>query len=75
MVDAVAAVAAGRGVPTAQIALAWVLQQPAVSAPIVGATRPAHLEDAVAALSIVLSDDELKRLERPYVPHRVTGFV
>ena len=75
VVDAVAEVAAGRGVPRAQIALAWVLQKPAVTAPIVGATKPGHLEDAVAALSIVLSDDELKRLERPYVPHRTTGFV
>ncbi|WP_375391437.1 aldo/keto reductase [uncultured Sphingomonas sp.] len=74
VVEAVAEVAAGRGVPRAQIALAWVLQKPAVTAPIVGASKPGHLADAIAALAIVLSDDELKRLEKPYVPHRVTGF-
>ena len=74
VVEAVAEVAKGRGVPRAQVALAWVLQQPAVTAPIVGASKPGHLADAVAALEIVLSDDELKRLEKPYVPHRVTGF-
>ena len=74
VVEAVAEVAKGRGVPRAQVALAWVLQQPAVTAPIVGASKPGHLTDAVAALEIVLSDEELKRLEEPYVPHRVTGF-
>ncbi|HEX8418732.1 MAG TPA: aldo/keto reductase [Sphingomonas sp.] len=74
VVEAVAAVAAERGVPRAQIALAWVLSKPVVSAPIVGASKPGHLEDAVAALGIVLAEDELIRLEAPYVPHAVVGF-
>ena len=74
VVEAVAAVAAERGVPRAQVALAWVLAKPVVSAPIVGASKPAHLEDAVAALDIVLSDDEISHMETPYVPHQVVGF-
>jgi aryl-alcohol dehydrogenase-like predicted oxidoreductase len=74
VVEAVAAVAAERGVPRAQIALAWVLGKPAISAPIVGASKPGHLADAVAALDIVLSDEEISRLEAPYVPHAVVGF-
>ena len=74
VVEAVAAVAAGRGVPRAQVALAWVLAKPVVSAPIVGASKAAHLDDAVAALDIVLSDEEIERLEAPYVPHAVVGF-
>jgi aryl-alcohol dehydrogenase-like predicted oxidoreductase len=73
VVDQVAAVAAERGVPRAQIALAWVLQKKPVTAPIVGATKPHHLEDAAAALSIKLTPEEITRLEDPYVPHRVTG--
>ena len=74
VVEAVASVAAGRSVPRAQVALAWVLAQPAVSAPIVGASKPAHLEDAVAALDLRLSDEEIAQLEAPYVPHAVVGF-
>jgi 1-deoxyxylulose-5-phosphate synthase len=74
VVEAVAAVAAERGVPRAQIALAWVLAKPEVSAPIVGASKQGHLEDAVAALDIVLSDAEVERLEAAYVPHAVVGF-
>ena len=74
VVEAVANVAAERGVPRAQIALAWVLMQPAVSAPIVGASNSAHLEDAVAALEVVLTDEEVDRLEAPYVPHTIVGF-
>jgi aryl-alcohol dehydrogenase-like predicted oxidoreductase len=74
VVEAVAAIAAERGVPRAQIALAWVLAKPEVSAPIVGASKAAHLDDAVAALEIVLSDDEIARLEAPYAPHAVVGF-
>lgn len=74
VVDAVARVAAGRGVPRAQIALAWVLAKPEVSAPIVGASKAAHLEDAIAALDIVLSDAEIAELEAAYVPHAVVGF-
>jgi aryl-alcohol dehydrogenase-like predicted oxidoreductase len=63
-----------RGLPRAQLALAWILHQPAVSAPIVGATKPPHLEDAVKALSLKLSDEEVKSLEEPYIPHPVVGF-
>lgn len=74
VVEAVAAVAAERGVPRAQVALAWVLAKPEVSAPIVGASKAAHLDDAVAALDLVLSDAEIARLEEPYVPHAVVGF-
>ncbi|THG41951.1 aldo/keto reductase [Sphingomonas olei] len=74
VVEAVASVAAGRGVPRAQIALAWVLAKPEVSAPIVGASKAAHLEDAIAALDIVLSDAEIAELEAAYVPHAVVGF-
>lgn len=74
VVEAVAAVAAERGVPRAQVALAWVLSKSVVSAPIVGASKQSHLADAVAALDIVLSDEELRRLEQAYVPHAVVGF-
>jgi len=74
VVDTVAAVARERGVPRAQIALAWVLAKSEVSAPIVGASKIGHLDDAVAALDLVLSDDEIGRLEAPYVPHPVVGF-
>ena len=73
VVEAVAAVANERGVPRAQIALAWVLQKRPVTSPIVGATKTHHLEDAVAALSIKLTDEEIRRLEEPYVPHAVMG--
>ncbi len=74
VVGMVAAIAAERGVPRAQIALAWVMAKPEVSAPIVGASKVAHLDDAIAALAIELSDDEIARLEAPYVPHAVVGF-
>ena len=73
VVEAVAAVAAARGVPRAQVALAWVLQQPGVTSPIVGATKLEHLDDAVAALSLRLSAEECAALEGPYVPHEVVG--
>jgi aryl-alcohol dehydrogenase-like predicted oxidoreductase len=73
VVDAVRAVAAERGLPPAQIALAWLLGKPAVTAPVVGATRLHHLEDAIAAVEVSLSDDEVARLEAPYRPHRVLG--
>jgi aryl-alcohol dehydrogenase-like predicted oxidoreductase len=63
-----------RGVSRAQVALAWVLAQPAVTAPIVGATKPQHLEDAIAAAELQLSDDELDVLEADYVPHAPSGF-
>jgi len=74
IVERVAEIAAARGVPRAQIALAWVLQKRAITAPIVGATKPHHLDDAVAALSIELSAEEIGKLEELYVPHAVTGF-
>ena len=73
VVEAVAAVAAGRGMPRAQVALAWVLQQPGITSPIVGATKLEHLDDAVAALSLRLSPEECAALEAPYVPHAVVG--
>ena len=74
VIDVVEQIAGERGVPMAQVALAWVLAQRGVSSPIVGASKPHHLDDAIAALDLVLSDDEVKRLEAPYVPHAVTGF-
>jgi aryl-alcohol dehydrogenase-like predicted oxidoreductase len=74
VVDRVGEVARVRGLPPAQVALAWVLHQPAVTAPIVGATKSHHLEDAVGALSVTLSEEELKALEAPYVPHPLAGF-
>jgi aryl-alcohol dehydrogenase-like predicted oxidoreductase len=73
VVERVAELAAERGVPPAQIALAWLLHKPAVSAPIVGATKPEHLQDALAAEQLSLSDEEIARLEEPYVPHPVLG--
>jgi aryl-alcohol dehydrogenase-like predicted oxidoreductase len=75
VVDRVAEVAAERGVPAAQVALAWLLHKPGVTAPIVGATKLGHLTDAVAAEQLDLSDDEIKRLEEPYVPHPVLGHL
>jgi aryl-alcohol dehydrogenase (NADP+) len=74
IVDRVAEVAGARGVPMAQVATAWMLSRPAVTAPIIGATKPRHLDDAVAAVDLVLSDDEIARLEEPYRPHAVAGF-
>src|SRR6201991_1199624 len=73
VVDAVADVAKGRGLPLAQIALAWMLHKDAITAPIVGATKPGHIEDAVAAVDVELSDEEIAALEAPYVPHPVLG--
>jgi 1-deoxyxylulose-5-phosphate synthase len=73
VVDRAAEVASDRGVPAAQVALAWLLHRPGVTAPIVGATKIEHLEDALAAADLTLSDEEIARLEEPYVPHRVIG--
>jgi aryl-alcohol dehydrogenase-like predicted oxidoreductase len=73
VVDRTAEVAAARGVPAARVALAWLLHKPGVTAPIVGATKLEHLDDAVAAEELTLSDDEIARLEEPYVPHAVSG--
>jgi len=74
IVETVAAVAADRGVSQAQVALAWVMAQPVVTAPIVGATKPQHLDDAIAAVDLELTDDELARLGAPYAPREVRGF-
>ncbi|GAA0383084.1 aldo/keto reductase [Microbispora corallina] len=74
VVEKVASIAAARGIPRAQVALAWLLRNPVVSAPIVGAADPRHLDDAVAALDVHLTDDEVAELEAPYVPHPVAGF-
>ncbi len=73
VVDRASEVAEARGVPPAQVALAWLLHKPGVTAPIVGATKLGHLEDALAAAELSLSADELARLEEPYVPHAVSG--
>ncbi|MFJ5487396.1 aldo/keto reductase, partial [Hansschlegelia beijingensis] len=67
-------VAAARGVSRAQVALAWVAQKSEVTAPIIGASKPGHLTDAVAALSLELSSEEIAALEAPYQPHTVAGF-
>jgi aryl-alcohol dehydrogenase-like predicted oxidoreductase len=73
VIDRVAEMAEKRGLPRAQIALAWVARRPGVTAPIVGATKLEHLDDAVAALDVELSDDEVASLEEPYAPHPVLG--
>jgi aryl-alcohol dehydrogenase-like predicted oxidoreductase len=74
IVDRVAEIAEARGVARAQVALAWVLSKPFVTAPIVGATKPHHIDDAVSAVELELSADEVARLEEPYGPHPVVGF-
>jgi aryl-alcohol dehydrogenase-like predicted oxidoreductase len=74
VVEAVARVAAARDVPRAQVALAWVLQKSEITAPIIGATKLEHLDDALAALELKLSAEEISALEEPYVPHAVVGF-
>ena len=74
VIEAVGEVAKGRGVSRAQVALAWVLQKKGVTSPIVGASKPEHLIDAVAALSLKLTAEEIATLEAPYVPHSVAGF-
>ena len=73
VVERLSEIARARGVPNAQVALAWILQQPGVTAPIVGASKMQHLEDAVAALSLKLDERELQALAEPYQPHRVLG--
>jgi 1-deoxyxylulose-5-phosphate synthase len=73
VVDAANELAAARGVPTAQVALAWLLSKPGITAPILGSTKEKHLEDALAAEELVLSDDEVEQLEKPYLPHPVLG--
>jgi aryl-alcohol dehydrogenase-like predicted oxidoreductase len=73
VVDRLAEVAAARGVPPVQVALAWLLSRPAVTAPIVGATRLGHISDALAAVPLALTEEEVRRLEEPYLPHPVLG--
>jgi 1-deoxyxylulose-5-phosphate synthase len=73
VVEQVAAIAAARDVPTAQVALAWLTQKPFITAPIIGATKSQHLDDAVAALKVRLEAAEIAQLEAPYVPHVVSG--
>jgi len=75
VVEAAQQVAAARGVPTAQVSLAWVLSNPGVTAPIVGSTKLRHLEDALAAEQLTLTPDEVATLEKPYVPHPVLGHI
>ncbi len=74
IVEAVARIATARGVPRAQVALAWLLAKPAITAPIVGATQLKHIDDALAAVSLKLTPEEVSALEESYVPHRVAGF-
>ncbi|NOU90542.1 aldo/keto reductase [Paenibacillus sp. LMG 31460] len=74
VIERVAAIAEKYGVPRVQIALAWLLQKEPVTAPIIGATKVSHLEDAVAALSIKLTSEEIASLEEPYIPHPIIGF-
>jgi aryl-alcohol dehydrogenase-like predicted oxidoreductase len=74
VVDRLGEIAAGRGVPMAQVALAWMLAKPFITSPIVGATKPHHLEDAVASLKVKLTAEEIARLEEPYIPHPTLGF-
>jgi aryl-alcohol dehydrogenase-like predicted oxidoreductase len=74
IVDRVGEIATERGVSMAQVATAWMLSKPAVTSPIIGATKPHHIDDALAAVDLVLSDEEIERLEEPYEPHAVAGF-
>ncbi|CAG6397109.1 aldo/keto reductase [Streptomyces cocklensis] len=74
VVEKVASIAAARGIARAQVALAWLLRNPVISAPIVGAGKPGHLEDALAALDVSLTDEEVAELEAPYVPHPAMGI-
>jgi len=75
VVDRVAELAAARGIPRAQVALAWLLAKPVITAPIVGATKLRHLDDALASVNVKLSADEIASLEEPYIPHAVVGFI
>jgi len=75
IVAAVEQVAAGRGVPPAQVALAWIMSRPGITAPIVGASKPHHLDDAIAGLTLLLSSEEIAMLEAPYRPRPVAGHI
>ena len=74
IVQRVSELAEARGLPMAQVALAWMLAKPVITAPIIGATKPHHLEDAVAALSVRLTPEEVQQLEEAYRPHPIIGF-
>lgn len=74
IVDRVAQVAGARGISRAQVALAWMLSKPVITAPIVGVTKASHLSDAIAAVEVRLGEAEVARLEEPYRPHGITGF-
>jgi aryl-alcohol dehydrogenase-like predicted oxidoreductase len=74
VIEAVGRLAKGRGVPRSQIALAWLLAKPGITAPIIGASKPLHITDAVEALTLRLEPDEIEALEAPYVPHAIVGF-
>ena len=74
VVNRVAEMAKARGVPRAQIALAWLLHKPVITAPIVGATKLEHLDDALGSLEVKLSAEEIAALEEPYAPHPLVGF-
>ncbi len=71
--DRAGEIANKRGVPNVQVALAWLLAKPGITAPIIGASKPHHLDDAIAALSVKLTGEEIKQLEEPYKPHRILG--
>lgn len=73
--DRVQDIAKERGLPPAQIALAWLLGNPAITAPIVGATKLHHLDDAIAAVEVTLTAEERRRLEEPYQPHPISGII
>jgi aryl-alcohol dehydrogenase-like predicted oxidoreductase len=66
-------IASARGIPMAQVALAWQFSKPYITSPIIGATKPHHLDDAVAAVDVQLSTDEIAKLEEPYIPHPILG--
>jgi aryl-alcohol dehydrogenase-like predicted oxidoreductase len=74
VVEALGRVADARGIPYAQVAMAWLLHKPGVTSPIIGATRVQHVLDAVSAIDVRLSQDEILGLQEPYVPHEVSGF-
>jgi 1-deoxyxylulose-5-phosphate synthase len=74
IIDEVGKVASRRNISRAQVALAWMLGKPEITAPIIGATKPEHLQDAVAALDVKLTEEEVKALEAPYLPHPVAGI-
>jgi aryl-alcohol dehydrogenase-like predicted oxidoreductase len=74
IIEAVGRVASGRGVPMAQVAMAWLLAKPGVTAPIIGASKAHHLDDAIAAVSLKLTEEEISVLEAPYIPRQAGGF-